>query len=182
MELCTRTFGRTRTPNWRGRRTLSSKIDDWKGHRLNIGGAVMKDSEGKTFHEIFESEVSIIQGIGPKAAAVMENLNLKTVKDMSNYKFYKIAKAIQVLASTEEDRPEGSLMNLDLALDKSAEAMSLKEILECPVSTLQGLTETADVTLRDLRILTINDLADCRFFALAASIADLVKYENLKTN
>ena len=58
-----------------------------------------------------------------------------------------------------------SSMNLDHALDKEHETKSLKEILELPISALEGLTTKADETLKGLGVTTIADLADFKYAA-----------------
>ncbi|MEU7764013.1 hypothetical protein AB0B25_02660 [Nocardia sp. NPDC049190] len=67
---------------------------------------------------------------------------------------------------------------LDKALDKEYENKSLDEILSAPPSALAGLTEAHDKQLLEaLRIKTIADLADNKYFRLAAALADLAKKE-----
>lgn len=155
--------------------------DDWKDHKMNIGAAVMKDDEGKNLTDIVSSSVRSLQGIGAKTEEEVHGLGLETVSDMANYKFYKICKSIVTLAETEESRPEGSVMNIDLALDKDSEAKSLKELLDCPLSVLQGLTEKVDNTLKLLGINTIGELGTSKYFANAEAICALAEFEELKT-
>ena len=75
----------------------------------------------------------------------------------------------------------GSTMNLDNCLDKEHETKSLKEILELPISALEGLTTTADETLKDLGVKTIEDLATLKFCLWAEAIVTLAPYEETKT-
>lgn len=76
---------------------------------------------------------------------------------------------------------ENACMNLDHALDKEHETKSLKEILELPVSALEGLTTKADETLADLGVKTIADLADFKYAAWAQAIVTLAPYEETKS-
>ena len=108
-------------------------------------------------------------------------MGLKTVKDLASYKYFKIAKAIKVLATTEGKRVPGATMNLDNCLDKEHETKSLKEILELPISALEGLTTTADETLKDLGVKTIEDLAEFKYAQWAEAIITLAPYEETQT-
>lgn len=156
--------------------------DDWKDHKMNIGGAVMKEDEGKNLNDIKASGIRSIQGIGEKSAdEISTALGLETVADMATYKFYVICKGIVTLAATEETRPSGSVMNIDRALDKDSEAKSLKELLDCPLSVLQGLTEKVDGALKVLGIGTIGELGTNKYFQYAEAIAALADYEELQT-
>lgn len=74
-----------------------------------------------------------------------------------------------------------STMNLDNCLDKEHETKSLKQILELPISALEGLTTKADETLKDLGVETIADLADFKYAAWAEAIVTLAPYEETKT-
>lgn len=161
-----------------------SETDEWDQHKLNISEAVMKADEGRPFTELATESIRVLQGIGKKADSILDAaMGLETVTDLASYKFYKIARAIQILAATESsgDRPAGSRMNIDNALDKECETKSLTEVLECPVSALQGLTAKADAALQGMGITTIGQLADCKFFAWAQAIVELAEYEETMT-
>lgn len=66
---------------------------------------------------------------------------------------------------------------LDKALDKAYEDKSLSEILAAPPSALAGLTEKHDEVLAELKIKTIADLANNKYFKLAAALAALADQE-----
>ncbi|WP_067653207.1 hypothetical protein [Nocardia harenae] len=69
-------------------------------------------------------------------------------------------------------------VSLDKALDKAFEDKSLQEILAAPPSALAGLTEAADQKLLDvLKIKTIADLGNNKYFRLAAALVDLAERE-----
>jgi predicted flap endonuclease-1-like 5' DNA nuclease len=173
--------------------------DDWKDHAMNMEEAVMKADEVTFLSDMAKGGVQVLQGIGPKAEAVLEHLGvsqsqteataflppsihlspsrmtllvqtvkqLDSLQDLADYKFYKVAKAIQVLASTEGKRMPGSTMNIDHALDKEHETKSFKEILTLPLSALEGLTTKADETLAELGVKTIDDLGSWKYAAWA---------------
>lgn len=64
----------------------------WAEHNLNANFCVMKDSEGKLLSEIASSDCQILQGIGDKSKELIDALGVKTVKDLAEYKYYRIAK------------------------------------------------------------------------------------------
>ena len=160
-----------------------SEVAGWPDHKMNINNAVMKDSEGKRFSEIMEAEVTILQGIGEKSKEVMDELKVKTVKELADYKYFKMAKAIAALASAEEKdaRDAASVMNLDQAVDVSFEKKSLAEIMEAPVSALQGLSEGAAKLLGELHVKTVSDLASFKYCTWAEGIVTLSEFEHKKS-
>ncbi|MFD4428876.1 hypothetical protein [Nocardia sp. NPDC058497] len=67
---------------------------------------------------------------------------------------------------------------LDKVLDKEFENKTLKEILAAPPSALAGLTDAHDKQLLDaLKIKTIADLGNNKFFQLAAALVELAEQE-----
>ncbi|MFF0543497.1 hypothetical protein ACWEVD_31260 [Nocardia thailandica] len=65
---------------------------------------------------------------------------------------------------------------LDKALDKEFESKSLQEILAAPPSALAGLTSAHDQQLLDaLKIKTIADLGNNKYFKLAATLVELAE-------
>jgi predicted flap endonuclease-1-like 5' DNA nuclease len=151
---------------------------DWKDHKLNIENAIDKAHEGCSFHELAKSNIQVLQGIGPKSDAILEAMKLETVHDLAHYKYYKMAHAIQTLAAVEGSaRMEGSKMNADLALDKEYEQKTFVEILDSPVSALQGLSTAASELLAGIHIKTIKDLANCKYFHWAQAICTIADFE-----
>ena len=82
---------------------------------------------------------------------------------------------------SEEGREEGCEFNLNKALDKEYETMSLAEILKAPPSALQGLAPTADNLLTTLYIKTIEDLGTCKWAMWAESIVILSAFDSDKS-
>lgn len=69
-------------------------------------------------------------------------------------------------------------MNINSLVDKAYENKSFTEILNAPVSALQGLSDGDANKLKDaFNIKTVNDLATNKFFLRAAAIAQLAKSE-----
>jgi hypothetical protein len=161
---------------------MSTDASDWKDHKLNIEEAIDKKHEGCSFHELAKSSIQVLQGIGPKSDMILEAMKLETVHDLANYKYFKIAQAIKTLAETEgPTRLEGSKMNADHALDKEYETKTFKEILEAPISALQGLTGAADSLLGSIGIKCVGDLANCKYFRWAQAICAIAEYEEVHT-
>lgn len=69
-------------------------------------------------------------------------------------------------------------MNISNAVDKAYEGKSLKEILQSPVSALQGVSEGDEEKLKAaFNIKTVEDLANCKYFLWARAIHILADAE-----
>ena len=147
---------------------------------MNINNVLMKDSEGKRISEVLTAEVTILQGIGEKSKEVMEELKVNTVKDLAEYKYFKIARAIVALVAAEEKdaRDAASVMNIDQAVDEVLEKKSLAEVVDAPVSPLQGLSEGAAKLLADFNAKTVSDLATFKYCLWAEGIVTLAEFEH----
>jgi hypothetical protein len=161
--------------------TKKLKVQDWAGHTLNIAHAVVYKEEGRNLAAIAGGQLQVLEGIGPKSEVVLEALGLETVKDLATYKFFLIARAIKTLAATEKERPTDSVMNIDNALVKDYETKSLTELLDAPLSAMEGLTEKADVFLETLGVKSIGDMASFKYAHWAEAICQLAPYEELNT-
>mmetsp|Transcript_20937 Transcript_20937/g.30433 ORF Transcript_20937/g.30433 Transcript_20937/m.30433 type:complete len:191 (-) Transcript_20937:507-1079(-) len=152
------------------------------GYKLNISEAIMVDLEGESLTSISGRPIASIQGVGDKTEKVLGALGLKTVSDMADYKFYKIARAIAVLESVERDgkRPDNSTMNIDNAVDKEFESKSLGDICDAPASALQGISEEKGELLASIGVNTVRKLGEWKYFQWAESIVDLSKFEETK--
>lgn len=159
------------------------KPTGWEDHTLNCSEAVMKADEGRFLKELAGSDITTIQGIGPKSEDVLEALGVKNMADLATYKYFLMARAITTLAETETKggRPSGSSMNIDKAVDKDWEAKSFSEIAEAPTSALEGLSEKARTLFDDLHVKTIKDLAEFKYCRYAEAIVEASKYEEDKT-
>ena len=137
----------------------------WEHYTLNVSEALMKADEAKHFTDIKDAHVSTLQGIGEVAAEVAEEMGVSTVSELAAYKYFHMARSIKTLAETETEggRLEGSVMNIDNAVDKEWEAKSLKEIVDAPVDALQGISEGAAKLLGSLGVKTVGDLADSKY-------------------
>jgi hypothetical protein len=155
----------------------------WEMHTLNCAAALMKDDEGKHFAELVDAPVQTLQGIGPHAERVLEDLGCSTIKDLAKYKFFLLARALKTLSETEHhtSRPDSSVMNVDKAVDKDFETKTLTEIVAAPVSSLEGLSEKAGELLVALGCKSVEKLATCKYFCWAEAIVCASQYEESKT-
>lgn len=69
-------------------------------------------------------------------------------------------------------------MNLNKALDKSFEGKSLKELVNAPISALQGVSDNDAKALTDaFNVKTIGDLANLKYVKWAQAIVNLAETE-----
>eukprot|EP00977_Amphora_coffeiformis_P008309 scaffold1878_cov170-Amphora_coffeaeformis.AAC.22 len=125
-------------------------------------------------------DVTTLQGIGPKHQEQLYELRIQTVADLANFKYFHLAKAITVLAEQEEDdgRHSDAQMNIDKGVDKAYENKSFRDIAKAPVSALQGLTDEAGETFKQLGVKTVEDLGRFKFCSWAEAMQTAAKFEN----
>lgn len=70
-------------------------------------------------------------------------------------------------------------MNINKAVVKDFEKMTLKEICDSPVHAIQGIAEASDACLAALNLKTVRDLGTWRFYLLARAIVTLAEKEDL---
>jgi predicted flap endonuclease-1-like 5' DNA nuclease len=88
-----------------------------KGAVLNIDNAVDKEYETKTLTEICEAPTEALEGIGSQACELLETLGVKTVKELSEFKYCRWAEAI-VQAAALEEMKTAKERKVDAALKK----------------------------------------------------------------
>eukprot|EP00187_Rhodella_violacea_P012320 CAMPEP_0184709876 /NCGR_PEP_ID=MMETSP0314-20130426/898_1 /TAXON_ID=38298 /ORGANISM="Rhodella maculata, Strain CCMP 736" /LENGTH=185 /DNA_ID=CAMNT_0027171647 /DNA_START=54 /DNA_END=611 /DNA_ORIENTATION=+ len=148
-------------------------------HTMNIVEGVDKEFHAASFHTLADAPVSALQGLAERADVMMAALGVKSVRDLAEWKFAGMARAIVALEGLEVagKREAGSLLNCDLCLDKESEVKSLKEVAEMPPSCLQGLTEEADALLKTHHVTTVRKLAEWKYIHWAMAIVALAEYE-----
>lgn len=156
----------------------------WESYTMNIAEAVVVESEGAHLTTIADGPVSALQGIGPKASSVAEVLGINTVRELAEYKYFKMARAIVTLETCEVEgkRPEGSVMNIDKAVDTEYEGKSLKEIATAPTAALQGISPESGALLSELGATTVAELGTFKYALWAESICHLASLEHTKTS
>ncbi|KAK3284899.1 hypothetical protein CYMTET_7475 [Cymbomonas tetramitiformis] len=162
----------------------AAKKPKLESHTMNINNAVDKAHEGKTLKEILDEPVSALQGIAEWSDEVLSELNLSSVADLAKWKYGVWAVAIVNLAPFEivGKREPSSELNIDAFLDKSYETKGLQEILEAPLSAIQGLSEKAAESLGKVRIKTVGDLGNWKFLKMAQAIGVLASGEQTETS
>merc|ERR1719431_526369 len=108
---------------------------------MNLNGALVEAHEGTPLRKLVNLPVTVLEGISEKQGNVLSaHFKVKTVRDLANWKFYVIAKSMQVLAEVEErnGRQDASLQNINDALDQEFEKQSIKTIMEQKTEVLQG--------------------------------------------
>lgn len=84
---------------------------------MNIHNVVDKAYENKSFQEIANAPVSILEGVSSKDAELLrKTFNIKTVRDLANLKYAKWANAIVTLAdevdaATPQEKAKESLLD-----------------------------------------------------------------------
>lgn len=68
----------------------------------NINKAVDKSWETKSFKEILKAPPSALQGLTPEHDKIFAQLNIKTVGDLAESKYFAWAQAINALAKVEQ--------------------------------------------------------------------------------
>ena len=69
---------------------------------INIANAVDKAYEGKSLKEIADAPVSCLQGVSESQAKLLAELNIRTVRQLADWKYAEWARAIVTLASVEQ--------------------------------------------------------------------------------
>merc|ERR1712217_280104 len=93
----------------------------------------------------------------------------------------KVARRLLTLERASEDGETApdAVMNVNKALDKAWETKSIQEILDAPVSALQGLTEKDDELWARVHVKSIRQLGLWKFAHWAEAICDLADFEKL---
>lgn len=156
----------------------------WENYQLNANGALTAYESSTHFVHLVDAPVTVLEGIGMHNGLNLKGLGCETVKELAHYKYYKLARALTVLAKAElpGKRPKGSVMNVDKAVIKGYEDKSLKEIVEAPIHALEGLSGTAEQCFASLGIHKVKDLAEFEHCQRAEAIVEAAKYEHFLTD
>jgi predicted flap endonuclease-1-like 5' DNA nuclease len=148
-------------------------------HQLNINHALKKSQESYSFQELVAQPATTLQGIGPVHHEALKELNLHTVQQLADYKFFHLAKSIQTLAAMEEteNRLDTATMNLNKGIDKEMEGFTPQKMLKQPVHILQGISPNKDKTFATLGVKTVSDLANWKYCQWAEAIEVAAKFE-----
>jgi len=156
------------------------KQKTFPNYTFNFNNAVDKPHEGKSFQEILQLPPSALQGLAPHSDETLHFFHIKTIEDLGNWKYYRLAKAILTLSETEVEgkRPEGARSNINKGLDQEYEIKSLSEIVHAPPTALSGLGPKSEEHLNALHLKTVEALAKWKYCRRAEAIIELAKFEN----
>ena len=114
--------------------------------------------------ELLDVPVSAIKGVSERDAELLKQaFNIKTIRDLADNKYVKIAQAITSLADFWEE-----------ALDKAFEKKSPKELVNAPVSAISGVSERdAELLKQAFNIKTVKDFATQKYILIAQIIKTL---------
>jgi len=152
-----------------------------ESHSLNLYRFLVKGSEQLSLHEVTSQEVSALCGLDALGTEALNHRKVHTISELANWKYYRICRGLITLESVKEkSRNERAEMNINRALDKEWETKPLAEVLEAPLSALQGLTPADDELFAKLQIKTIRQLGTWKFAQWARAICDFAEFENLE--
>mmetsp|Transcript_31636 Transcript_31636/g.62147 ORF Transcript_31636/g.62147 Transcript_31636/m.62147 type:complete len:191 (-) Transcript_31636:136-708(-) len=151
------------------------------GYSMNLNNFLDKDVETCSLQLLVAKPVSALQGLAKLGTEALNFRKVVTVWDLAHWKFFKIARGLVACELAEESgkRDAASEMNINKALDKAWETKTLAEILDAPVSALQGLTPKDDEHFARVHVKTIRDLGNWKFARWAEAICDLAEFESV---
>jgi predicted flap endonuclease-1-like 5' DNA nuclease len=86
--------------------TTLAKVEEEEGRLdnalMNLDKGVDKAYEQKSLNDLLHEPVHVLQGISPTAGETLSSLGVKTVQDLSNFKYCLWAEAITVAAKFED--------------------------------------------------------------------------------
>lgn len=128
-----------------------------------------KAFEDKNVVELAKAPVSAISGVSESDAVDLKKaFGIKTVEDLANNKFVKLAQGINFFSSCS-----GQI------LDKEFESKDFENLAEKPVFAISGVSKGDSILLKKaFGIDTIRELAENKFVAIAQatiSLANLVQ-------
>jgi nucleotidyltransferase/DNA polymerase involved in DNA repair len=93
----------------RGLKTLAEVEEKGKRHAdsvMNVDHGIDKAEESKSFTEMVESPIHIIEGVTTDAEELFKTLGVKSVGDLAEFKYCRWAEAIVEMAKYEESLDE----------------------------------------------------------------------------
>jgi hypothetical protein len=129
-----------------------------------------KKYEELGIEELVTAPVDAISGVSESDAVDLKKaFNIKTVEDLANHKFVKLAQGINCFSACSGE-----------ILDKEFEAEEFEELAEKPISAISGVSEGDAVLMKKaFGIDNIQELAENKYVAIAqatVALAALVRY------
>jgi len=152
-----------------------------EGYLMNVNGALVEAHQGTPLRNVVNLPVTVLRAISEEQAKVLsENFEVKTVRDLANWKFYQIANSMLALAEVEEKngRQDTSLQNINDAVDKQFEKSAITTIMEQKAEVLQGVGKFLQQQMsKKIGITTMKELANFKPAMYAAALVALADYE-----
>jgi len=152
-----------------------------EGYLMNVNGALVEAHQGTPLRNVVNLPVTVLRAISEEQAKVLsENFEVKTVRDLANWKFYQIANSMLALAEVEEKngRQDTSLQNINDAVDKQFEKSAITTIMEQKAEVLQGVGKFLQQQMsKKIGITTMKELANFKPAKYAAALVALADYE-----
>jgi len=152
-----------------------------EGYLMNVNGALVGAHQGTPLRNIVNLPVTVLQDISEAQAKVLsKNFEVRTVRDLANWKFYQIANSMLALTEVEEKngRLDSSLQNMNDAVDKQFEKNSITTIMEQKAEVLQGVGKFLQAQMsKKIGITTMKELANFKPAKYAAALVALADYE-----
>merc|ERR1712060_111112 len=152
-----------------------------EGYLMNVNGALVEAHQGTPFRNVVNLPVKVLKAISEEQAKILsDNFEVKTVRDLANWKFYQIANSMLALAEVEEKngRLDLSLQNINDAVDKQFEKSAITTIVEQKAQVLQGVGKFLQAQLsKKIGITTMRELANFKPAKYAAALVALADYE-----
>merc|ERR550517_2233134 len=151
------------------------------GYLMNVNGALVEAHQGTPLRNVVNLPVTVLQAISDEQAKVLsENFEVRTVRDLANWKFYQIANCVLALGGVEEKngRQDSSLQNINDAVDKQFEKSSITTIMEQKAQVLQGVGKYLQLQMsKKIGITNMMELANFKPAKYAAALVALADYE-----
>jgi len=152
-----------------------------EGYLMNVNGALVEAYQGTPFRNVVNLPVTVLRAISEEQAKVLsQNFEVRSVRDLANWKFYQIANSMLALAEVEEKngRQDLSLQNINDAVDKQFEKSSITTIMEQKAQVLQGVGKFLQLQMSTkIGITTMMELANFKPAKHAAALVALADYE-----
>jgi len=152
-----------------------------EGYLMNVNGALVEAHQGTPLRNVVNLPVTVLQAISEAQAKVLsENFEVRTVRDLANWKFYQIANSMLALTEVEEKngRLDSSLQNMNDAVDKQFEKNSITTIMEQKAEVLQGVGKFLQAQMsKKIGITTLKEVANFKPAKYAAALVALSDYE-----
>ena len=113
----------------------------WENYELNCNNALNATESSLHFATLAQAPVTVLKGIGMHSGLILKNMGCELVHELASNKYWRLARAVAVLAKAEEpgQRPSDSWMNIDRALVQEYEGKSLQEVVQAPVRHCKAL-------------------------------------------